>query len=43
MSLKVLKVRFRGPRGDFLGPGEGSLDQRILEMRPEDRGTESET
>ena len=41
MSLKALKVRFRG--GDFLGPGEGSLDQRVLEMRPEDGGTESET
>ena len=29
--------------GDLLGPGEGSLDQKVLEMRPEDTGTESET
>ena len=43
MSSKALKMRVRGPRGEVFGPGEGSLDQRVLEMRPEDRGTESET
>lgn len=43
MSSKALKVRVRGPRVEVLGPGEGSLDQRVLEMRPENRGTERET
>lgn len=38
MNSKALKVRVRGPRVEVLGPGEGSLDQRVLEMRPEDRG-----
>lgn len=43
MSLKALKVRFRGARGEVLGPGEGSLDQTVFEMGPEDWVLKSET
>lgn len=35
-------MRFSGPRGEVLA-WRRSLDQRVLEMRPEDRATGDET
>ena len=37
------KKRFVSPRGETLGPGEASLDQRVFKIRPEDGFTGGET